>query len=203
MTSKNDVNVPPYTIRPRTNLGNFIAIKKVLDEELLALSELNGYREVHVYTDIHNVIVLCSVACGCLAQFWFVFPDDFWGIAGCIAGYGFFTFLANCVDWFVAYAMKGSAFILTKNIGEAKDKAKAEQHNGYCVGVKSELGELQPKWKVTWTSRVATQCKYEAVIDIRSMFDVNGEFVRRNFNKELSKHWAAFVNAFNKNKKKD
>merc|ERR1712129_631308 len=144
----------------------------------------------HRLTDIHSAIVVVSVLFGCLAQFWFVFPDDFWGILFSIAGYGVCTFAANCVEWF---ATGGDAFIL--DLEDADD----ETLNAFCVGIKSELPEWTWKWTVTWTSRVHRACKYEAVMDIRQFFDVNGEFVRRTFNKELQNHWIAFARQFNRN----
>eukprot|EP00483_Globobulimina_turgida_P005245 UN05255 len=95
------VKTVPYKGKtPRVNLSNFFSIKKVLDDELIEFISMNGYLEFHLFTDIRNIVIILSICCGCLAQFYFKFPDNFWGIFGCILGYGFFTLLAHCVEWF-------------------------------------------------------------------------------------------------------
>ena len=151
---------------------------------------VNGYQEFHLFTDIRNVVIILSILCGCLAQFYFKFPRDYWGIFGCIIGYGLFTLLAQMIEWF---GMNGNTFIIVLNDANNNDK----KHQKYSIGVKSELKSYSTEWNITFTSRIISRYKHSTAIDIRSIFDVNGEFVKRNFDKLLVKDFIAFQKTFN------
>jgi len=189
------VNTTPYVSKkPKVNLANFFSIKKILDEELMEFIAVNGYKEMHLFTDARNIIIVLSILCGCLAQFFFKFPENTWGIFGCIVGYAFFTLLAQCIEWF---GMNGNTHIIVID-EQVKDNDKITKlHQNYSIGIKSELKTYSSDWNVSFTSRVSSKCTYTAVIDIRQIFDVNGEFVKKNYDRALVKEWANMLKAFN------
>ena len=155
---------------------------------------VNGYKEHHLFTDIRNVVIILSILCGCLAQFYFKFPDNFWGIFGCIVGYGFFTLLAHCVEYF---GMNGNTHIIILDSSLKENEKISQQHQKYTVGIKSDLKPFETDWNITFTSRIQPRYQYLATIDIRQCFDVNGEFVKRNYDKLLSKEFVQFIKVFN------
>lgn len=142
-----------------------------------------------MFTDLRNAIILLAILEGCLAQFYFKFPDDYYYILACIIGYGFFTLCAHAVEYF---GMSGNTHIIVMN----KEGAKDDRQIRYSVGIKSDLKQYSHEWNLTFTSRISPSHNYKCTVDIRQIFDVNGEFVKRNFDKAISKEWAQCLSTF-------
>ena len=61
---------------------------------------------------MRNIFIILSVACGCLAQFYFEFPQDKIQLLCCIVAYGLLTVTGHAIEYF---GMRGCIAILTLN----------------------------------------------------------------------------------------
>ena len=102
--------------------------------------------------------------------------------------------MAHCVEWF---GMNGNTHIIALDHTLKENEKISKKHPKYSVGIKSELKPYSTEWELIFTSRIAPKYKFQTTIDIRQIFDVNGEFVKRNYDKSLQKKFVEFLKVFN------
>lgn len=93
--------------------------------------------------------------------------------------------------------MNGNTHIIILDSSLKENEKINKQHQKYSVGIKSDLKPYETNWNLTFTSRTQPRYQYSANIDIRRIFDVNGEFVKRNYDKMLSQEFVQFIRVFN------